>query len=74
MIIGNEREVTEAVLSELARADDPRFQEIMSAAVRHLHAFAREVRLTELEFQVACGHIARLGQMTNDAHNEVNTN
>jgi hydroxyquinol 1,2-dioxygenase len=71
MIIASEQEVTEAVLSELARADDPRFKEIMSAAVRHLHAFAREVRLTEREFQVACGYIAKLGQLTSDSHNEV---
>ena len=28
------------------RTPDPRLKEIMDAAVRHLHAFAREVRLT----------------------------
>lgn len=71
MIIGNEQDVTAAVLAELGRADDPRFREIMSAAVRHLHAFAREVRLTEAEYQQACAVIARLGQLTTEAHNEV---
>ena len=54
MIIENQQQVTDAVLSELARAKNPRFREIMSAAVRHLHAFAREVRLTEEEFHQAC--------------------
>jgi catechol 1,2-dioxygenase len=71
MIIDNERQITDAVLAELSRADNPRFREVMSAAVRHLHDFAREVRLTEVEFQQACATIARLGQFTTPSHNEV---
>jgi Catechol dioxygenase N terminus len=55
MIIENQNDVTAAVLSELQRAKDPRFKEIMSALVRHLHDFAREVKLTEAEFQAAVG-------------------
>ena len=70
MIIENEKDVTTAVLSELARAPNPRFREIMSAFVRHLHDFAREVRLTEEEFQTAIGYVAALGQRTNESHNE----
>src|SRR5690606_9960471 len=71
MIIEKQQDVTEAVLAELARAQDPRFREIMTAAARHLHAFVRETRLTEAEFHQACGIIARLGQMTTESHNEV---
>lgn len=71
MIIGNESELTEAVLAELADAPDARFREVMGAAVRHLHAFVREARLTEAEFQQACGWIAKLGQLTTGSHNEV---
>ena len=71
MIIDNERQITKAVLAELRRAENPRFREIMSAAVRHLHDFAREVKLTEAEFQQACAAIARLGQHTTASHNEV---
>ena len=70
MIIENQNDVTAAVLSELQRANDPRFKEIMSALVRHLHAFAREVKLTEEEFQAAVGYIVALGKHTNDTHNE----
>ena len=51
MIIQNEREVTAAVLDELAKSPDARFREVLSAFVRHLHEFAREVKLTEEEFQ-----------------------
>src|SRR5450631_2643221 len=71
MIVRNPSEITEAVLSEIARAPNPRFQEIMSAAVRHLHDFVREAKLTEREFQQACSYIAKLGQFTNESHNEV---
>jgi catechol 1,2-dioxygenase len=71
MIIRSPDDVTAAVLSELARAPDPRWRELMSAAVRHLHAFVRESRLTEAEFQQACAVIAQLGQLTTASHNEV---
>lgn len=71
MIIENQQQVTEAVLKELERATDPRFREIVSAAVRHLHDFAREVKLTEDEFRQACAFIAALGKKTNETHNEV---
>jgi hydroxyquinol 1,2-dioxygenase len=70
MIIDNEQDVTKAVLSEIARAGNPRFRQIMSAFVRHLHDFAREVKLTEEEFQAAIGTIVALGQHTNATHNE----
>src|SRR6201994_4738016 len=70
MIINNQEDVTTAVLAEIARAPDPRFREIMSAFVRHLHGFAREVRLTEEEFQKAVGYIVGLGQKTTESHNE----
>jgi hydroxyquinol 1,2-dioxygenase len=70
MIIGNEADVTKAVLDELRRAPDPRFREIMSAFIRHLHDFAREVKLTEEEFQAAAGYIVALGKHTNENHNE----
>jgi len=71
MIINSQEDVTPAVLAEIARAPDPRFREIMSAFVRHLHAFAREVRLTEDEFQKAVSAIVALGQRTTESHNEV---
>ena len=70
MIIEDEKDVTTAVLSEIARAKSPRFREVMSALVRHLHDFAREVRLTEEEFQMAIGAIVALGQHTTETHNE----
>jgi hydroxyquinol 1,2-dioxygenase len=70
MIIRTQEDVTGAVLSEIARAGDPRFREIMSSLVRHLHAFAREVNLTEAEFQAAASYIVAIGQKSSETHNE----
>jgi hydroxyquinol 1,2-dioxygenase len=70
MIIAGQEQVTEAVLKEVARADNPRLKQILAAFVRHLHDFAREVKLTEEEFQAAIGTIVALGKHTNETHNE----
>jgi hydroxyquinol 1,2-dioxygenase len=70
MIIKDQQDVTKAVLSEIERAPNARFREIMSAFVRHLHDFAREVKLTEEEFQAATTYIVALGKHTNATHNE----
>ena len=70
MIIETEQDVTKAVLAELARAPNPRFREVMAAFVRHLHDFAREVNLTEEEFREAMNYIVKIGQASNETHNE----
>src|SRR5205823_5563463 len=70
MIIENQKDVTIAVLSELQRAADPRFKEIMSAFVRHLHDFVRETKLTEEEFHAALGYVVAIGKHSNEFHNE----
>jgi catechol 1,2-dioxygenase len=70
MIIEKQEDVTKAVLAELQRAPNARFKEIMSVFVRHLHDFAREVKLTEEEFREAMGYIVKLGQHSNATHNE----
>ena len=70
MIIKDQQDVTTAVLSELERAPNARFKEIMSAFVRHLHDFAREVKLTEEEFQAATAYVVALGKHTSETHNE----
>jgi hydroxyquinol 1,2-dioxygenase len=70
MIIETEKDVTKAVLMELAKAPNPRFREIMGAFVRHLHDFAREVKLTEEEFREAMAYIVKTGQASNATHNE----
>jgi hydroxyquinol 1,2-dioxygenase len=70
MIIETEKDVTRAVLAELAKAPNPRFREIMSAFVQHLHDFAREVKLTEEEFREAMAYVVKVGKASNETHNE----
>ncbi|HTV37369.1 MAG TPA: dioxygenase [Xanthobacteraceae bacterium] len=70
MIIESEKDVTKAVLSEYARTKNPRLREILGALVRHLHDFAREVKLTEHEFHTAMAYVVALGQRSNETHNE----
>ena len=70
MIIESQQDVTKAVLEEMRRTPDPRTKEILAALVTHLHAFVREVKLTEREFQAAIGFINQIGQKTTASHNE----
>ncbi len=71
MIIKSQADVTPAVLEAYSKIDDPRLREIVAALVKHLHAFAREVHLTEEEFHKGAAIVAKLGQLTNASHNEV---
>lgn len=70
MIIKRQEDVTPAVLEAFKNAPDPRVREILTAVVKHLHAFARDVHLTEEEFQSAVNYVVQLGQKTTDTHNE----
>src|SRR5688572_930616 len=70
MIIETQDDVTKAVLHEMHRTPDARTKEVLSALVRHLHQFVKEVRLTEQEFQEAIGFINAIGQKTTPSHNE----
>jgi protocatechuate 3,4-dioxygenase beta subunit len=69
-IVEDEASVTDKVLVAMRGAASPRLREVMAALVRHLHAFAREVRLTEEEFETGINFLNRIGQATHDAHNE----
>ena len=69
-IIESSDDVTSAVLEAMAQADNPRLREIAASFVRHMHAFAREVRLTEAEYDIGVDFLNRIGKATHDSHNE----
>jgi len=71
MIIAKQEDVTPVVIDAYKNIEDPRLREIVASLIKHLHAFAREVHLTEDEFHKGTEILARLGQLTNDNHNEV---
>ncbi|HEX7306608.1 dioxygenase [Lentzea sp.] len=66
--------VTEDNITELARqrwatAKDPRTAQLLTSLVRHLHDFAREVRLTEAEWMAAIQWLTATGRIS-DAKRE----
>jgi catechol 1,2-dioxygenase len=71
MIIEHESQLTGAVLEAMARTPNGRLREVMAALVPHLHAFIREVRPTEDEFEFGMRFVAAIGQHTHDKNNEV---
>src|SRR5664280_3356579 len=71
MIIKTQEDVTPVVVDAYKSIGDARLREIVASLVKHLHAFARDVHLTEEEFQAGTQIIAKMGQMTNATHNEV---
>jgi protocatechuate 3,4-dioxygenase beta subunit len=62
--------VTDEVLASLAGAKSDRFREVMTSLVRHLHAFAREVALTDAEWELAIDFLTRAGHITDDRRQE----
>ena len=47
----DEDHITQAVIASHAGAEDARLRDVMTSLVQHLHAFAREVKLTEAEWR-----------------------
>ncbi|XOK15412.1 dioxygenase (plasmid) [Agrobacterium tumefaciens] len=70
MVVKTESDVTPAVLAVMEQTSDPRAREILMALVKHLHAFVREVRLTEVEFRETTAILNEIGQLQTDSHNE----
>lgn len=69
-MIQNHEDVTAAALAVMERTADPRLRVIMVALIKHLHAFIRDVQLTEAEFRQATALINEIGKLTSDTHNE----
>ncbi len=62
--------LTEEVVSRLGSTPDPRMREVMQALVRHLHAFATEVQLTDAEWLAGIRFLTATGQMCDDVRQE----
>jgi hydroxyquinol 1,2-dioxygenase len=65
-----EDNITGLAVERWATALDPRTAEVMTALVRHLHDFAREVRLTEAEWMAAVHWLTRTGRISNEKREE----
>ncbi|TQL44951.1 hydroxyquinol 1,2-dioxygenase [Homoserinimonas aerilata] len=65
-----EADLVATVVASFDGAEDARLKQLMQALTRHLHAFVREVRLTESEWEKAIAFLTDCGHITNDRRQE----
>jgi hydroxyquinol 1,2-dioxygenase len=65
-----EQELTDRVAASFDGADDERLRTVLQALTRHLHAFLREVRLTEDEWNKGIEFLTAAGHITDDKRQE----
>lgn len=65
-----EARVTEEVIRSFDNTPSERLREIMTTLVRHLHAFAGEIRLTQDEWQTAIRYLTDTGQICTETRQE----
>ncbi|MBA4328341.1 MAG: hydroxyquinol 1,2-dioxygenase [Polaromonas sp.] len=66
----NQDTITQAVIARFAGTPDARLKELMTSLVQHLHAFAREVKLTEAEWLAGIQFLTATGQKCDDKRQE----
>ena len=64
------QDIARAVIDRMAEAPDPRFKEVMTALVRHVHAFAQEVRLSPDEWMAGVQFLTGVGKMCDEKRQE----
>ena len=62
--------LTESALNRLANDSDPRFKQVITALIKHVHAFAREVELTEEEWFEGVKFLTAAGQKCDNKRQE----
>jgi hydroxyquinol 1,2-dioxygenase len=65
-----EDDITAEVLERFANTSDPRLRQIMLGLIKHLHAFVKEVELTEAEWFQAIEMLTKAGHISDDKRQE----
>jgi len=60
----------DCVNARMAQTTDPRHAQVMASLVKHLHAFATEVSLTQAEWDLAIDGLTKTGQISSDERQE----
>ena len=63
-------DLAQAVIDRMADSPNPRFKEVMTALVKHAHAFVQEVELTGEEWMNAIQFLTATGKMCDDKRQE----
>ena len=66
----DEDTITQAVIAAMSDCRNPRLRTVMTSLVQHLHSFAREVELTEIEWAQAIDFLTEVGHITSDTRQE----
>ena len=66
----DENTITDEAIRRLEGCKDTRFKQIMTSLTRHLHEFAREVKLTEAEWMQGIEFLTAVGQKCDDKRQE----
>ena len=65
-----DEDLTQAVLATFSNSRSERFQQIMQSLVKHLHAFVKDVELTEDEWFKGIDYLTRTGHITDEKRQE----
>lgn len=65
-----EEQLTQNVLESIANTPDARLKTVMTSLIQHLHAFVREVDLTQEEWESGIQFLTKTGQMCDDRRQE----
>src|SRR5262249_43756015 len=68
--VAREEAITNEVLARYNATRDPRLREIVLSLIKHLHGFARDVRLTADEWLAACNFLAMSGEFCKGGRHE----
>ena len=60
----------DVVAASFSGTPDERLRQVMTSLVRHLHAFVKDVELTESEWAASIDFITRVGQMSDETRQE----
>ncbi|GIF42572.1 intradiol ring-cleavage dioxygenase [Actinoplanes xinjiangensis] len=70
MELFSEERSADVVAASFAATTDPRLRDVLTSLVRHLHAFVKDVELTEGEWAAAIDFLTRTGQMCDGVRQE----
>jgi catechol 1,2-dioxygenase len=65
-----EQNATEIVLESLAGSPDPRFRQLITCVIRHLHGIVKEIKPTAAEWMTAIEFLTRTGQICDPKRQE----
>lgn len=66
----DERTITQAVIERNSQSENERLKDVMHSLVQHLHSFAREVKLTEEEWDIGIQFLTNVGKICSPTRQE----